>query len=112
MGIIFEAPAAAKPAHNRISADAFWDRFTNAEVVDYEVAAWGDPAATSAKQKDAAKLRLFRSTAAFNGYVVLGKSKVQSFLTSLESPMNGTTILAAGRAAAIYSAPITDDEAF
>jgi hypothetical protein len=112
MTTIFEAPAAAKPAHQRISAEAFWDRFTNAEGVDYEVAAWGDPAATAAKQKDAAKLRIFRRTVTDNGFVVLGKAKVQSFLTSLESPMNGVTILAAGRAAAIYSAAITDDEAF
>jgi hypothetical protein len=112
MSIIFEAPNKARPGFSRITAEAFWDRFTSAELVDYEVAAWGDPAATVAKQKDAAKLRIFRNTVNTNGFVILGKSKVQATLLSLESPQNGTTVLAAGRAGEIYSAAITADEAY
>ena len=108
---IFEAPAAAKPANRHITTEAFWDRFTTAENVDFEVACQHNAAASAALQKDAAKLRIFRRTADVNGFVVLGKNKVQSFLTSLESAQNGVTILAAGRAAAIFNAPITDDEA-
>ena len=112
MTTIFEAAPADKPEHRFIKAEAFWDRFTASETVDYEVAAWGDPAATAGKQKDAAKLRIFRNTVNANGFVQLGKAKVHTFLTGLESPMNGVTILAAGRAAEIYGASITDDEAF
>lgn len=112
MTIIVEAPTAARPANRRISSESFWERFSSAEEVNFEVACQHNPAATLANQKDAAKLRIFSRTVAANGFVLLGKSKVQSFLASLESAQNGMTILAAGRAAEIYSTAITDDEAY
>jgi len=110
--IIVEAPPASRPAHRKISSEAFWDRFTTAEGVDFEVACQHNPAASANNQKDAAKLRIFRRTVGENGFVELGKNKVHTFLTSLESAQNGTTVLAAGRAAAIYGATISDDEAY
>jgi hypothetical protein len=104
--------AATKPVAELITVEAFWDRFTQAETLNYEVAKQHNAAATLALQKDAGKLRIFQDTAYALGYVKLGKNKVQNFVTSLESSQNGIVILAAGRAAAILNAPIIDDEEY
>jgi hypothetical protein len=101
-----------KPAPELISVEAFWDRFTQAETVNYEVAKQHNAAATLALQKDAAKLRIFQDTSYALGYVRVGKNKVATFVNSLESSQNGTVVLAAGRAATILNAPIADDEAY
>ena len=90
----------------RIQTSAFWDRFTNAELVDYDVAMQHDPSASNAQQKAAARLRIFRREASDAGVVNLTKSRVVSFVQGLEGG-----VLQAGRAATILGAPITDDEA-
>jgi len=90
----------------RISTAAFWDRFTNAELVDYDVAMQHDPAASNAAQKAAARLRIFRREASDAGAVNLSKQRVVNFVQGLEGG-----VLQAGRAATILGAPITDDEA-
>jgi hypothetical protein len=91
---------------SRISTAAFWDRFTNAEMVDYDVAMQHDPSATNAAQKAAARLRIFRREASDAGFVNLSKPRVVSFVQGLEG-----SVLLAGRAATILTTPITDDEA-
>ena len=92
--------------YERITVGAFWDRFTNAELVDYDVAMQHDPAATNAAKKAAAKLRIFRRDVGEVGSCKLTGNKVRNFVQDLET----TGILAAGRAAAILDAPITEDE--
>ena len=94
-----------KPAVHNISTAAFWDRFTNAELVDYDVAMQHDPSASNAQQKAAARLRIFRREASDAGFVNLTKNRVVSFVQRLEGG-----VLQAGRAAAILGAAITDDE--
>ena len=101
-----------KPPSELISVEAFWDRFTQAETINYEVAKQHNAGATLALQKDAGKLRIFQDTAYALGYIKLGKNKVQNFVTSLESSQNGIVVLAAGRAATILNAPITEDEEY
>lgn len=96
------APSAVRV---RIKTEAFWDRFTNAELVDYDVAMQHDPSASNAQQKAAARLRIFRREASDAGFVNLTKNRVVSFVQGLEGG-----VLQAGRAATILSAAITDDE--
>ena len=98
--------AAPSETRSRIKTQAFWDRFTNAELVDYDVAMQHDPAATNAAKKAAAKLRIFRREASDAGFVSLAKNRVVAFVQGLEGG-----VLQAGRAATILGAPITDDEA-
>jgi len=112
-GSTFTAPPAVPATvYKRIAAEYFWERFTNAELVDYEVAMQHDPAASNANKKDAAKMRIFREDTNQTGYRNLEKNKVSSFVIGLESPMNGVTVLAAGRAAVILTTPITVEEAY
>jgi hypothetical protein len=106
--IIFENPPAAPKANSLIRTEAFWDRFTSAELVDYDVAMQHDPASSNAAKKDAAKLRIFKEDAGFSGYRKMSSNKVTSFVTGLET----SGILAAGRATMILTAPVTQDEAF
>ena len=98
--------AAPSETRSRIKTPAFWDRFTNAELVDYDVAMQHDPSATNAAQKAAARLRIFRREASDAGSVNLAKNRVVTFVQGLEGG-----VLQAGRAASILGAPITDDEA-
>ena len=108
MTTIFEAPAAAHPGYRLIRAEAFWERFTSAELVDYDVAMQHDPAASSAQKKDAAKLRIFREDTNQSGYRKLTANKVTNVVTGLET----SGILVAGRATVILTTAITADEAF
>lgn len=105
---IYEAPAATPPVKVKIRAEAFWERFTNAELVDYDVAMQHDPAATNNAKKDAAKLRIFKADTNQSGYRNLTKNKVTSFMAGLET----SGILAAGRANEILTTPITDEEQY
>lgn len=104
-GTKFAPPAAV--VHTKIRTEAFWERFTQAELVDYDVAMQHNPADTNAAKKAAAKLRLFKADADQTGYRKLTATKVISFVTGLEP-----AILVAGRAAVILTTPITDDEAY
>jgi len=104
-GNAFAAPV--DPVYTKISTEAFWERFTNAELVDYNVAIQHDPAATNNAKKAAAKLRIFKADADASGYRKLSANKVSSFVTGLEG-----TVLVAGRAAVILTTPITIDEAY
>lgn len=89
-----------------ITAAAFWDRFTNAEMIDYDVAMQHDPGATNAAKRLAARLRIFRRELSDTGKVRLSKPKTTDFVTSLEA----AGVIAAGRAAAILTAPVSADE--
>lgn len=104
-GSAFTAPVAK--AHGKITAEAFWDRFTNAEMVSYDVAMQHDHAATNAAQRAAARLRIFQRDTDTAGFRRLSATKVRTFVTSLEG-----SVLAAGRAAVILDTPITADEAY
>ena len=104
-GVTFAAPV--DPVYTKIRTEAFWERFTNSELVDFDVAMQHDPAATNAAKKAAAKLRIFKADADAAGYRRLTANKVSSFVTDLEG-----TVLVAGRAAVILTTPITIDEAY
>jgi len=91
-----------------IKTTAFWDRFSNGELVDYDVAMQHDPSASSNAKKSAAKLRIFRQSASDDGFVKLGSSKTVTFVADLET----SGVIAAGRAVQITGTPITPDEAY
>lgn len=91
-----------------IKTSAFWDRFSNNELVDYDVAMQHDPAASSNAKKSAAKLRLFRRATSDDGFVKLAANKTVTFVADLET----AGILAVGRAVQITGTPITPDEAY
>lgn len=99
---VFEGGQSSVPAREEIKASAFWDRFTNAELVSYDVAMQHDPAATAGAQRAAARLRIFRREVSDAGRLNLSRQKVSDFLASLES----AGVIAPGRASAILSAPI------
>jgi hypothetical protein len=105
-GANFTPPPAT--VYEKITTEAFWDRFTNNELVDYDVAMQHNPADTNNAKKDAARLRIFRRDAGEAGYRNLTKTKVRSFVQALET----SGILAAGRAAVILDTSISDDEAY
>jgi len=102
-----------EPQKPLIKTEAFWERFTNAEMLDIEVGAFQNLSGTDPQKKAAAKVRVFRDDANSSGYRNLDKNKVRNFVTDLETTA-GTSgnILAAGRAAVILDTPITDDERF
>lgn len=104
-GTTFSPPAAV--SYKLITTEAFWERFTAAELVDYDVAMQHDPAGTTAAKKAAAKLRIFQRDADASGYRKLAATKVINVVMGLEG-----TVLVAGRAAVILTTPITAAEAF
>lgn len=102
-GTAFAAPVA--PVYRKIRTEAFWERFTNGELVDYDVAMQHNPADNANAKKAAAKLRIFKADADASGYRKLDSNKVIDFVNTLN-------ILGAGRAATILNTPITKDEAY
>lgn len=104
-GTVFAAPVAV--VYKKIRTEAFWERFTSGELVDYDVAMQHNPADSANAKKAAARLRIFKADADASGYRKLDQSKVTSFVQGLEP-----AILAAGRAAVILTTPITKDEAY
>jgi hypothetical protein len=104
-GTVFAAPVA--PVYKKIRTEAFWERFTNNELVDIDVAMQHNPADTNNAKKAAAKLRIFKADADASGYRKLDANKVTSFVQGLEP-----ALIAAGRAATILNTPITADEAY
>lgn len=104
-GSVFSAPVIV---YKKIRADAFWERFSNAELVAYDVAMQHDPAASNSAKNAAAKLRIFQRDTDTSGYRKLTANKVVNAVNDLEA----AGILASGRAAAILTTPITADEAY
>lgn len=104
-GSVFTAPPAV--VYTRITTEAFWERFTNSEMVDLYVAAWQDAGMSNAQKKACAKIRIFMYDANASGYRKLSANKVVTFVTGLEG-----TVLAVGRATVILNTPITEDEAY
>ena len=115
-GYIYDGASFAPPrkVYTNIDTEAFWERFTQAELVAYDVAMQHDPAAGNPAKKAAAKLRIFRRDASDAGYRNLTKPKVRTFVQELEAASDtmGGTILAVGRATVILDTPITVDEAY
>lgn len=104
-GSAFAAPVVV---YKKIRAEAFWERFTNGELVAYDVAMQHDPAANNSAKNAAAKLRIFQRDTDTSGYRKLTANKVVNAVNDLEA----AGILASGRAAAILTTPITADEAY
>ena len=97
----------APPIYRRITTAAFWDRFTTAELVDYDVAMQHDPAATTQAKKAAARLRVFRREASDAGNLRITAPRLVNFVADLVT----ASIIAAPRQADIL-APVTAAEAW
>ena len=95
------------PTYALIRTEAFWERFTNAELLSYDVAMQHDPAATLQAKRDAARLRIFKADAQQTGFRRLAAAKVVTLVNSLE-PL----VIDVGRAAVILNTPITAAEAY
>ena len=96
-----------QPATTKIRSDAFWDRFTAAELVAYEVACQHNPADTPTNQNRSAKLRIFRRDVDRFEAVDLSSAKVQNKMNGL---MVTELILTAPRATQILTDPIQASE--
>jgi hypothetical protein len=91
----------------RLSAAAFWDRFTNAELVDFDIAMQHNPADTNAAKKAAARLRVWQRRTDVSGYVKIGSQRTLDFVNSLVPG-----VIASARATEILTTPIAVDEAY
>lgn len=99
-------PVPAK-SYKLMTTAAFWARFTNNELVGYDVGMQHDPAASPNDKKAAAKLRLFRRDTSDAGVVKPASNKVVALVADLEA----AGIIAAGRATQITGTPIAAEEA-
>lgn len=95
------------PPFNRMRTDAFWDRFTNGELVDFDVAMQHNPADSANAKKAAARLRVWQRRADIKGYVRLGSQRTQDFVNSLVPG-----VLTAARATAILTTTIVVGEVY
>lgn len=108
-GTNFTAPAdVVVPAavYRVMTAEAFWDRWTQSDRLNFDVASQHNPADTNAQKREAAKLRLFKQDIGDAGRVNPSKNKIRNFVIALEG-----TVLTAGQAAIILDTPITQAEA-
>ena len=96
-----------KPPFTRIRVEAFWARFTAAELVDFDVACQHNPADNATAKKDAARLRTFRWQTDLRGFVRLNASITVAVLNQL-SP----GVLTAARRDAIRDTAIASNEAY
>jgi hypothetical protein len=95
------------PPYVRIRTEAFWARFTVAELVDYDVAMQHNPADNAATKKNAARLRVFQRQMDIKGFVRLNAQTVIDFVNGL-----APSVITAARATAILTAATTADEAY
>jgi hypothetical protein len=95
------------PPYIRIRTEAFWARFTIAELVDYDVAMQHNPADNATQKKAAAQKRVFQRQSDIKGFVRLNAQAVQDFVNGL-----APGVITAARATAILTAPITAAEAY
>ena len=98
---------AHKPPYTRIRVEAFWARFTAAELVDFDIACQHNPADSNAAKKDAARLRVFRWQTDLRGFVRLGAA-----LTSTVVGQLVPAVLTAARRDAILGTAVTAAEAY
>jgi hypothetical protein len=103
-GVFFAPPPPA--ARSKITKFAFRSRFTQAEKAAIEMASIDDPSAAPALRLLAAGLRANMADTRDAQFINLARSDTRAGVQQLES----VGILAAGRAAVILDAPITDEE--
>ena len=96
-----------QPANTRITSEAFWDRFTNAELVAFEVACQDIPTDTAANRNRQAKLRIFRREVDKDGFFDFTNAKRTNKVSGL---LVTEGILTADRATAILTDPIQPGE--
>lgn len=95
------------PPFVRIRTEAFWARFTNGELVDYDVAMQHNSTDNANTRKAAAKLRVFQRQSDIKGFVRIGSQNVIDLVNGL-----APGVITAARATAILTTPITADEAY
>lgn len=106
---VFTAPVVVPdpPKVNKlIHPAALFARMTQPEEVNLLLALWINPNDTVANRRTSAALQVRKAAILVQPHVKLTAPKIVNFFNDLE--LNG--VLAAGRATAILSAPITDDE--
>lgn len=104
-GATFAAPT--EGATWVIRAEALWDRFTNAQLVDIDVAMQHDPAGTNAAKKAAARLRIFKADTNAAGSINLKKARAKNWFDELVAQ----AVLTQPQADAIRTAPVDPSEA-
>lgn len=98
---------AHKPPYTRIRVEAFWARFTPAELTDFDVAAQHNPADNQAAKRNAARLRVFRWQTDLRGFVRIGAQYTTTVLDQLVT----SNVLTAARRDAILGTAVTAAEA-
>lgn len=96
-----------EPPYTQIRTEKFWDRFTNGELVDYDVAMQHQPADNANAKKAAAKLRVFQRQKDIRGFVKPAAQKTIDLVNSLVP-----AVLTSARATEILTTPITANEAY
>lgn len=94
--------------YTKITAEAFWDRFKNAELVDLDIASQYRPLDSNALQKAAAKRRIYRIDVQEKGFTKLTSNKTTSFIADLVTDL----LLTQPRADEILLTPIDASEAY
>ncbi len=107
-GEAFTAPMPDSPPaqDTRITRLAFRKRFTQAEKVALEIAALDDPSATPAQRAQAAAMRAYLKDVDAAQYIDLSDAHVEAGVQTLEA----AGLLESGRAAAILTDPVQEDE--
>lgn len=100
------AQAPVIPTNQRINPYALFARLTQAEEVSLELALWINPNDTIAARRTSAQLKVRKAAILGMSTVKLTMQKVVNYFNDLET----SGVLAAGRAAQILSAPVTDAE--
>lgn len=101
-----EAPEVEPVAHTQITRLAFRKRFTQAEKVALELAALDDPTASPAQRAQAAAMRAYLKDVDAAQYIDLSDANVEAGVQTLEA----AGLLESGRAAAILTDPVQEDE--
>jgi hypothetical protein len=101
-----EAPDTAPAAQTQITRLAFRKRFTQAEKVSLELAALDDPTASPAQRAQAAAMRAYLKDVDAAQFIDLADAYVEAGVQTLEA----AGLLEPGRAAAILTDPVQEDE--
>lgn len=99
---------AHKPPFTRIRVEAFWARFTAAELTDFDVASQHNPADNQAAKRNAGRLRVFRWQTDLRGFVRVNAQLTATIMDQLVT----SNVLTANRRDAILNTAVTSAEAY
>jgi hypothetical protein len=108
-GVFTSAVAPVVTPSHVMKSSAFWERFTQAELVAYEVACQHNPADAAPNQSRSAKLRIFRRDVDADKFFDVLQAKRANKVTGL---LVTEAILTAPRATSILTDPLASDEVY